>query len=228
MPDNYARGSVIQVGEGGGRGFFVEAGGEPYVVTAAHCVEKPPEPHACNGVNELVYPNFLGFMGGPRNIWAECVFIDPVADVAVFGEPDPQALWEHAEAFQEFAEQAGFFSLGRLRLRREKFRLSDGSKHIGNLKFSGRGEMFSLDGQWFSCHVESYGWTFISIPKATQPILGGMSGSPVVLPSGLAIGVISSSQGNISLIEEGRIDGAGAYLYSALPARLARAVTWST
>ena len=44
-----------------------------------------------NNTEECTRANFLG---GTRNVWAECLFVDPVADVAVFGEPEHKALLE--------------------------------------------------------------------------------------------------------------------------------------
>ncbi len=91
--------SIIAVG--GARGFVVQ-GGPPferrYVITAAHCFPRPPEGFAIGYTNERTYADLLGPLGGEQTVAAECVFVDPIADIAVLAAPDSQALWEEAPA----------------------------------------------------------------------------------------------------------------------------------
>ena len=75
--------AVLQVGNG--RGFVIAVGGLHYVVTAGHCLGTLPEAYAAREYFEATQEDFLGPLGGPRSVWAECVFIDPVADIAVLG-----------------------------------------------------------------------------------------------------------------------------------------------
>ena len=39
-------------------------------------------------------------------ICAECLFVDPVNDLAILGTPDDQELCEQADLYQEFTEAA--------------------------------------------------------------------------------------------------------------------------
>jgi hypothetical protein len=95
--------AVITVGEG--RGFVVEAEHNRFVVTAAHCLPSIPPPFS--STDELTYPNLLGPLGAVNlTIWAECCFVDPVADVAVLGEPDNQEALEQWTAYNDLVEQA--------------------------------------------------------------------------------------------------------------------------
>jgi hypothetical protein len=48
---------------------------------------------------ELTYRALLGPLGGKRTVWAECLFVDPTADIAVLGQPDNQALSGQADAY---------------------------------------------------------------------------------------------------------------------------------
>ena len=173
-------GTIIQAGKLGGRGFFFEAEEQRFVITAAHCLDRLPPAHPASCLEERTYKNFLGPMGGRRTVWAECLFVDPIADIAVFGEPDNQELSEKAEAYGELAGQATAFALGKLRPRdtRREARL------------------FSLEGVWFPCRVVRTPGARLWIEKATQPILGGMSGSPIILPDGSAVGVVCISGGD--------------------------------
>lgn len=67
------------------------------IVTAAHCLGKLPPRHAMAFAEEKTY-NLLGSLdGGTANICAECLFVDPVADIAVLGAPDNQANQEMYE-----------------------------------------------------------------------------------------------------------------------------------
>lgn len=56
----------------------------------------------------MTYKNFLGPLGGKRQVWAECLFVDPIADIAVFGTPDTQDLYEQADAYDELTQQSAF------------------------------------------------------------------------------------------------------------------------
>ena len=80
--DNAAR-AVLKVG--GGRGFVVEAAGDRFVITAAHCLPFFPPCHPQSYLRERVYASLLGAIGEDPMVWAECVFVDPIADIAVLG-----------------------------------------------------------------------------------------------------------------------------------------------
>ena len=107
-----AVGTVIQVGDG--RGFVVATDYTCYVITAAHCLGKLPEAYPAREYFEATQRDFLGPLGGPREVWAECLFIDPVADIAVFGTPETQELYRQALAYEELTEQATPFPIGKL------------------------------------------------------------------------------------------------------------------
>src|SRR5215472_851248 len=94
---------VIQVGDG--RGFVVEGrDGNRCVITAGHCL--PHLPQACSYDDDgRVYPNLLGPIGGESTVWAECLFVDPVADIAVLGAPDYERLPDEAAAYRAFVER---------------------------------------------------------------------------------------------------------------------------
>jgi hypothetical protein len=211
---------VLQVGVGG-RGFVIEY---PYdvpqavlrqarelklplkrrrwprvIVTAAHCLGKLPPAHAAAYGWEKTY-KLLGPLFAIRkaNICAECLFIDPVADIAVLGAPDNQEMHEQAEKYEALVD-------GALALR------------IGTPR-TGRGWILGLGGQWdptqITVHESMYG-----IGLSTGPTEGGMSGSPILNDEGHAVGVVVIGGGG---------DGPHPILSRDLPARFvggARAAT---
>ena len=76
--------AIVNVGTA--RGFVVGAGDDRYVITAAHCL--PHLPSADGREDACIYPNLLGpLTKKKRKVWAECVFVDPVSDIAVLGSP---------------------------------------------------------------------------------------------------------------------------------------------
>ena len=87
-----AKRAVVTVGEG--RGFIVETSRHRFVVTAAHCLRRlPPLAAAALDQYARTYADLLAPLDDHEpKVWAECVFVDPVADVAVLGEPDVQAV----------------------------------------------------------------------------------------------------------------------------------------
>jgi hypothetical protein len=84
--------SIIRVGKG--RGFVVEDAerfarfgfrGDCLVVTAAHCLPFFPPCHSCSYLHERTYKALLGPLGQKPTVWAECLFADPIGDIAVLG-----------------------------------------------------------------------------------------------------------------------------------------------
>jgi hypothetical protein len=146
--------SVIKVG--GGRGFVIvsRVKNPPWphlkhstiklnthheyrlVVTAAHCLPKFPEQGAATLDNfECTYKDLLGTLDGKRkNVWAECLYVDPVSDVAILGTPDTQELGDYADAYAELTDAAP-------------------ALRIGNAK-SGHGWMLSLKRRWIQSRLE--------------------------------------------------------------------------
>jgi hypothetical protein len=142
------------------------------VVTAAHCLPSVPRAHAASKIEERTYSNLLGRLGEEEpTVWAECAFIDTVADIAVLAQPDPQLLKLEAEAYDALVDEAPAFEVTTARRR------------------SGRGWLLGLDLQWQPCIVGHSGAIWIT--KATGGICGGMSGSPILNGRVQVIGTVA-------------------------------------
>jgi hypothetical protein len=192
-----ATGSVLQVG--GGRGFVVEAAHYRYIVTAAHCLPFFSPCFATSDTRERTYEDLVAPLGQARTIWAECVFVDPIADIAVLGQPDGQELPDKWEAYNSLTDAAVALPIGEV---------------------SGGADAFllGLDGEWMTCRVHAIRGIMVS--EACCGIVNGMSGSPIVSADGAAIGVVSLSQGSeMEIRTEG---GPQASLAAHLPGWLLR------
>jgi hypothetical protein len=141
--------------------------GDRLVVTAAHCLPQLPPAHAFTSGLERTYERLLGSLdGSKKDVWAECLFADPVADIAVLGCPDTQELGDEADAYYSLTDDISFLRIGRAE--------------------SGRGWVLDLDGQWIPTTLEVFSRTSLSIDP-TEP---GMSGSPILSDAGLAVGMV--------------------------------------
>ncbi len=109
---------VLRVGDG--RGFVVVRRGyrnheERIVITAAHCLaysrlangtEGLPPSHPGRYLEEETYRDLLGLLEAKPTVWAKCLFVDPIADIAVLGQPDNQDLSEYADAYDALMDSA--------------------------------------------------------------------------------------------------------------------------
>jgi hypothetical protein len=191
--DRAATDCVVKVG--GGRGFVVvnrvripemEIPGHPHIkmrafhtnrliVTAAHCL--PKLPRADQKADAAVY-KLLGTLDGKKkNILAECLFADPVADVAVLGSPDGQMYFEEAEPYDELIPDDGPF----LKIAEPK---------------NGPGWVLSLKNKWCRTTITvfqnlgNFGPSLAIGPDG--PLDAGMSGSPILNDDGEAVSLIAS------------------------------------
>ncbi len=177
---------VVKVGEG--RGFIIEYrvktppvkfphGLKPLrfvkhraVVTAAHCLPKLPPAHAGAFRSEKTYKNLLGSLdGSKKDIQAECLFADPIADIAVLGCPDEQELGDKADAYHALIEDAPVLRIGEAR--------------------SGRGWVLTLDRRWIPSTLKLFQGMWGHYLE-TDPTEAGQSGSPILSSAGLAVGVV--------------------------------------
>src|SRR6516162_788416 len=128
--------AVLRVGDG--RGFVVDShnsnsGPERIVITAAHCLPSFPPcvPAAC--LEEYTYRDLLGPLDASPAVWAECLFVDPRADVAVLGQSDNQDLDERAEAYNRLMKDMAAFPVAAAPAQGRK---------------NGAGYVLTLDGEW--------------------------------------------------------------------------------
>lgn len=164
--------AVVTVG--GGRGFIVEMGRQRVIITAAHCLPEMPPPCSNAKLQEVTYEPLLARLNSPPSILAECLFVDPVADIAVLGGPDSQAFYDEACAFDELVDDVPALTIAAAN--------------------DGQAWMLSLKGVWSPCALHVPGakhWAAGIDVKGYMPgIAAGMSGSPILSPTGEAVGVI--------------------------------------
>jgi len=179
-----AKPAVVVVGEG--RGFIIATsmafGAERrLIITAAHCLPKLPPPIAACNLEEKTYGDLIGSIGDDkRSIWAECLFADPVADIAVLGEPDGQVLFKECEAIEEFVTGLPALEWG-----------------VAPPGAEQEARLLGLDGEWGNCRIASnVHFGTLHIMEAAKGIIGGMSGSPILNTTGEAVGVVSLSGGS--------------------------------
>ena len=160
-----AKDAIVTVG--GARGFLVQGLGVR-VVTAAHCLPHLPPAHPMSFTEERTYEKLVGSLEAPAGVWAECLFVDPIADVAVLGQ---SSLSEECEAFGQFME-------GRPTLR------------VAAVTDSCAGWLLTLDGRWDACTVRRARGTH-TLTLVDAQVRPGMSGSPILTHTGHVIGVVS-------------------------------------
>ena len=83
--EHEAESAVVTVGDG--RGFVIKHRHDRLVVTAAHCLPRFPPCHGASYLEERTYSELLAPLGDDLAVWAECLFADPIADIAVLGSP---------------------------------------------------------------------------------------------------------------------------------------------
>src|SRR6266849_3477352 len=103
MDHEMTKRASVTVGEG--RGFVVSDQREGsmsvrLIITAAHCLPSFPPCASFSYTEERTYKMLLGPIGDQPKVWAECLFVDPIGDIAVLGSPDTQILPNEADMYE--------------------------------------------------------------------------------------------------------------------------------
>lgn len=171
-----AKRSVLRVGEGG-RGFVAELAPDRIVViTAAHCLPQLPPPLPACYMEERSHAALLGPLGGPLTVWAECVFADPLADVAVLAPPDRQSLLEEYEAYDTLIDDHPALRLAAMPAAAPVW-------------------MLALNGRWIQCQAERWGGLtafaeMITVKGPSAAYAPGTSGSPILAENRHVVGLV--------------------------------------
>ena len=132
MTGDEAKRAILAVGDG--RGFVVQGTHERFVITAAHCLPFLPPCASNSFAEQRTYKALLGSVGTEPTVWAECLFADPVGDIAVLGPSERPDLFP---AYEELTGVAATLSI-----------VESPSETPAKL--------LSLDGHWFDCRVRRY------------------------------------------------------------------------
>ncbi len=194
MNHEQATRGVVTVGDG--RGVIVEGklhrNGERdrLVITADYCLTAERTSNYLSGFDSVksvkgcINPTWkimtkLGPLGESPSIWAECLFVDRVGNIAVLGAPDSQWI-KSRERYEEATYDVLMDAMMPL--------------PVANAPSEGAAWLLSLDGKWFPCRVQ-YSGRALWVSDAIEGIMNGMSGSPILAKDGQAIGVCVASGG---------------------------------
>jgi S1-C subfamily serine protease len=155
-----------------GQGVLVRGG---YVLTAAHCVK-------WTGTGGMALGDYFiepFETSDGHKLQASVHAAEPVADIAVLGPPDDQAMPKEYVAFGRYVETTNAVSL---------------RTHAPEIDKPIPAWVFAHTGEWISGRAVNYGFPGGVIWLLTDSYIeGGASGSPVVDEAGHLIGLISHS-----------------------------------
>src|SRR5262249_35643954 len=222
MTDDELRNAVLRVGDG--RGFVVECRNhlgmvERIIITAAHCLPRLPPPyehllqlptpHPARYLEEETYKRLLGPLGAKPTVWAACRYVDPIADIAVLGPPDNQALSDEADGYDALVEAVQPLkvahppAMGVEEIEGGVMMIGGKMHDVGKIKQPAPGRcparVLSLKGRWREGEVER--WYGVVAFEPTAAFVGGMSGSPIIDGTGAAIGVVSVDHMNPVIVD---------------------------
>jgi hypothetical protein len=122
-------------------------------------------------------------------VWCQCVFVDPIADIAVLCAPDNQDLAEQAKAYEALVYEAVTpFTIAEPPSKPIPEEVIDVGEEEAMRECGAF--LLSLEGEWFPCRVRHYSNEPLMIHDAARGIMGGMSGSPIITEDGKAIGIV--------------------------------------
>ena len=178
-----------------GRGFVVASKLQRWgrlVITAGHCLPRLPPSHTGSDLKKRTYKRLLGPLGAKPTVWAECLFVDPISDLAVLGAPDSQALCDKNKEYEAL------------------------TRAVTPLRIAKAGEdtpafLLSLDLRWLACLVHNSGGALWITGAKT---VGGMSGSPIIDKDGREIGVVCTGSESENIKD---YDGPHPQLMRSLP-----------
>jgi hypothetical protein len=159
---------------GAGRGFVIETVHERLVLTTAQCL--PHLSHRASGSDfrECTFFDLLGPLGGDVTVSTECLFVDPISDVAVLGEPK-RLLDAEKDAYKALVE-------------------SSRTVEIGVMTEPCGAWLLTVEGQWEPCRVRTLpSGRSLTVVGAAAGLVPGTSGSPILSAEGRALGIVSIS-----------------------------------
>ena len=123
--------------------------------------------------------------------------MDPIADIAVLGQPDNQDLSEQADSYDRLLEGMASLVVADAPAQGTEL-LTFGDLRVENpTPGEGLARVLSLKGRWHEGRAtRRSGWLAFAPEKF---IVSGMSGSPIVDANGAAIGVVSSRSSPVIL-----------------------------
>jgi hypothetical protein len=165
-----AQAAFVTVGTG--RGFVIETVHERLVLTTAQCL--PHLSHRASGSDfrECTFFDLLGPLGGDVTVSTECLFVDPIADVAVLGEPK-RLLDAERDAYKALVE-------------------SSRTLEIGVMTGPTGAWLLTVEGQWEPCRIQtSPSGRSLTVVGADAGLAPGSCGSPILSAEGQALGIVS-------------------------------------
>jgi hypothetical protein len=221
MTDDQLKCAVLKVGDG--RGFVVKRRNylgleERIVITAAHCIERAlradrkrrlPSCHPARYLAEETYKKLLGPLGTKPTVFATCLFVDPIADIAVLGQPDNQGLPDEADAYDQLLESMATLVVADAPAQGTELLTSGDYQVERPTPGKAPARVLSLEGRWLKGGVARRGgWLAFEPAKF---FASGMSGSPIIDQNSAAIGVVS-------------VDISSPVILDSLSARLVRSI----
>lgn len=169
---------IVRVGEGSG--FLVQGRCTGFIVTAAHCLPRLPDPLMAG--DDEVYVKVKSRVNDAADwVLTTDVFIDPCSDVAVLSEVDNQRpdLGAEWEKYCDLVEQAKPLPI---------------SLDIPDHGYECRAYLPQVDGTWSTGTAYFAGLEYrqvaITLDGDSARIQGGTSGSPLLNANGEVIGVV--------------------------------------